>query len=37
MRRSPMAGSRVSPHVVTRIKTLDGKVLYMRQPEKPTR
>ena len=26
-------GLAVSPHVVTRIKTLEGKVLYMRQPE----
>ncbi|WP_024516485.1 penicillin-binding protein 1A [Bradyrhizobium sp. Tv2a-2] len=25
----------VSPHVVNRIKTLDGKLLYMRQPEQP--
>ena len=28
-------GSAVSPHVVTRIKTLDGKLLYVRQPEQP--
>ena len=28
-------GLGVSPHVVTRIKTLEGKVLYMRQPETP--
>jgi penicillin-binding protein 1A len=28
-------GLAVSPHVVTKIKTLDGKVLYMRQPEAP--
>ncbi|HLG84950.1 MAG TPA: penicillin-binding protein 1A [Bradyrhizobium sp.] len=28
-------GFAVSPHVVTRIKTLDGKLLYMRQPEQP--
>jgi penicillin-binding protein 1A len=26
-------GSGVSPHVVTRIRTLDGKVLYQRQPD----
>ena len=26
-------GSSVSPHVVTRIRTLDGKVLYQRQPD----
>lgn len=26
-------GFAVSPHVVTRIKTVDGKLLYMRQPE----
>ena len=26
-------GLSVSPHVVTRIKTLEGKVIYMRQPE----
>jgi penicillin-binding protein 1A len=26
-------GLSVTPHVVTKIKTLDGKVLYMRQPE----
>ncbi len=26
-------GSSVSPHVVTRIKTLEGKVLYQRQPD----
>src|SRR5690242_14948478 len=28
-------GLAVSPHVVTRIKTLEGKVIYMRQPEEP--
>ncbi|CCD95898.1 putative penicillin-binding protein pbpC/mrcB-like [Bradyrhizobium sp. ORS 375] len=28
-------GLAVSPHVVTRIKTLDGKLLYMRQAEQP--
>jgi len=28
-------GLGVSPHVVTRIKTLEGKILYMRQPETP--
>jgi penicillin-binding protein 1A len=28
-------GLSVSPHVVTRIKTLDGKLLYARQPEQP--
>src|SRR5207237_1246781 len=28
-------GVGVSPHVVTRIKTLDGKLLYMRQSEPP--
>ncbi|MFC5324002.1 transglycosylase domain-containing protein [Bradyrhizobium oligotrophicum] len=28
-------GLSVSPHVVTRIKTLDGKLLYMRQAEQP--
>jgi penicillin-binding protein 1A len=28
-------GFAASPHVVTRIKTLDGKVLYVRQPEAP--
>ncbi len=28
-------GVAVSPHVVTRIKTLDGKLLYMRQSEQP--
>jgi penicillin-binding protein 1A len=28
-------GLAVSPHVVKRIKTLEGKVLYMRQPEEP--
>ncbi|MGJ4926425.1 transglycosylase domain-containing protein [Bradyrhizobium sp. HKCCYLS2038] len=28
-------GVSVSPHVVTRIKTLDGKLLYMRQAEQP--
>jgi penicillin-binding protein 1A len=28
-------GLSVSPHVVTRIKTLDGKLLYMRQTEQP--
>lgn len=28
-------GLGVSPHVVTRIKTLDGKLLYMRQTEQP--
>src|SRR5581483_1371904 len=26
-------GSSVSPHVVTKIRTLDGKVLYQRQPD----
>jgi len=29
-------GLSASPHVVTRIKTLDGKVLYMRPPDQPT-
>jgi len=29
-------GLSASPHVVTRIKTLDGRVLYMRQPDQPT-
>jgi penicillin-binding protein 1A len=28
-------GLGVSPHVVTRIKTLDGKLLYARQPDQP--
>jgi penicillin-binding protein 1A len=28
-------GFAVSPHVVTRIKTLEGKLLYMRQPDQP--
>jgi penicillin-binding protein 1A len=28
-------GLSVSPHVVTRIKTLEGKVIYTRQPEEP--
>jgi penicillin-binding protein 1A len=28
-------GYAISPHVVTRIKTLDGKLLYARQPEQP--
>src|SRR6202008_4460843 len=28
-------GFAISPHVVTRIRTLDGKLLYMRQPEQP--
>jgi penicillin-binding protein 1A len=28
-------GFAVSPHVVTRIRTLDGKLLYARQPEQP--
>ena len=28
-------GLSVSPHVVSRIRTLDGKVLYMRQPDQP--
>jgi penicillin-binding protein 1A len=28
-------GFGVSPHVVTRIKTLDGKLLYVRQPDQP--
>ncbi len=28
-------GFAVSPHVVTRIKTLDGKLLYVRQPDQP--
>ncbi len=28
-------GFAVSPHVVTRIRTLEGKVLYARQPEQP--
>src|SRR5689334_5208048 len=34
---APLAngGLGVSPHVVTRIKTLDGKLLYMRQSEQP--
>ncbi len=30
-----MAALSVSPHVVTRIKTLDGKVLYQRQRDEP--
>jgi penicillin-binding protein 1A len=30
-------GFAVSPHVVTRIKTLDGKLLYARQAEQPNR
>lgn len=29
-------GLSVAPHVVTRIKTQDGKLLYLRQPEPPT-
>ncbi len=29
-------GLSVSPHVVTRIKTLEGKVIYARQPDEPT-
>ncbi len=29
-------GFAASPHVVTRIKTLDGKLLYARQPEQPS-
>jgi penicillin-binding protein 1A len=29
-------GYAISPHVVTRIKTLDGKLLYARQPEQPS-
>jgi penicillin-binding protein 1A len=29
-------GFAISPHVVTRIRTLDGKLLYMRQPEQPS-
>jgi penicillin-binding protein 1A len=29
-------GLGVSPHVVTRIKTLDGKLLYARQPDQPS-
>ena len=28
-------GYAISPHVVTRIKTLDGKLLYARQPDQP--
>jgi penicillin-binding protein 1A len=28
-------GYAISPHVVTRIKTLDGKLLYTRQPDQP--
>ena len=28
-------GFAISPHVVTKIRTLDGKLLYMRQPEQP--
>jgi penicillin-binding protein 1A len=28
-------GYAVSPHVVTRIKTVDGKLLYVRQPDQP--
>jgi penicillin-binding protein 1A len=28
-------GQAISPHVVTRIKTLDGKVVYLRQPDPP--
>src|SRR5215468_2509306 len=35
---APLAngGLGVSPHVVTRIKTLDGKLLYARQPDQPS-